>query len=89
MSDTLLTGLITGGVTLLVCLVNNAFQASRMRGLVEYKVEELKKEVAEYKETGKRAYGLEERLSVTDEKIRELHRRLRKLEGGDDCSCDR
>ena len=88
MSEVLLPAVITGVVTLAVCLVNNYFQQSRTRALLEYKLNELTERVNKHNNLVERTYRLEEQLSVDSEKIKAISRRLNDLEGGTSCVPD-
>ena len=87
MGENLLIARVTGGVTLAVCLINNFLQQSRTRALLEYKLSELTQRVNKHNDLVERTYRLEEQMSLADERIRELTRRLDKLEGKEDCGC--
>ena len=80
MGESLLIALVTGGVTLAVCLINNVLQQSRTRALLEYKLSELTQRVNKHNDLVERTYRLEE-------KTNELTRRLDRLEGKEDCGC--
>lgn len=85
MGENLIIALVTGAVTLAVCLVNNFLQQSKTRALLEYKLNELTQRVNKHNDLVERTYRLEEQFSVADEKLKELTRRLDKLEGKGDC----
>ena len=72
----MLNALISGGVTLLVCLINNYYQRSRFQAIVELKLEELQKHVDRHNQLVERTYRLEEQASVQEEKMKVLSRRL-------------
>lgn len=80
MGESLLVALVTGGVTLAVCLVNNFLQQSKTRALLEYKLSELTQRVNKHNDLVERTYRLEEQT-------KELTRRLERLEGKEDCGC--
>ncbi|MBR2491026.1 MAG: hypothetical protein IKB65_06045 [Ruminiclostridium sp.] len=80
MGESLLIALVTGGVTLAVCLINNVLQQSRTRALLEYKLSELTQRVNKHNDLVERTYRLEEQT-------KELTRRLNQLEGKEDCGC--
>lgn len=85
--ENLVIALVTGAVTLAVCLVNNFLQQSKTRALLEYKLNELTQRVNKHNDLVERTYRLEEQLSVTDEKLKELTRRVNLLEGKEECGC--
>jgi len=80
MGENLMIALVTGGVTLAVCLINNFLQQSRTRALLEYKLTELTQRVNKHNDLVERTYRLEEQ-------IKELTRRLDRVEGKEDCGC--
>ncbi|MBQ5584501.1 MAG: hypothetical protein IIU74_07160 [Ruminiclostridium sp.] len=80
MGENLLIALVTGGVTLVVCLINNFLQQSKTRALLEYKLNDLTQRVNKHNDLIERTYRLEEQS-------KELIRRLDRLEGKEDCSC--
>lgn len=85
MGETIFAAIVTGVVTLAVCLVNNYFQQSKTRALLEYKLNELTERVNKHNDLVERTYRLEEQVSITNEKVKELTRRLHALEGTDSC----
>ena len=78
--ENLLIALVTGGVTLAVCLINNFLQQSKTRALLEYKLNDLTQRVNKHNDLIERTYRLEEQS-------KELTRRLDRLEGKEDCGC--
>ena len=68
--DSIITAIITGGITLLGVLITN----SRTQAVVETKVEELTREVREHNNFAKR-------MPVVEEQIRLLDHRIGKMEG--------
>ncbi len=87
LGENLMIALVTGGVTLAVCIINNFLQQSRTRALLEYKLSELTQRVNKHNDLVERTYRLEEQMSLSDERIRELTRRLNLLEGKENCGC--
>ena len=85
MGETIFAAIVTGVVTLAVCLLNNYFQQSKTRALLEYKLNELTERVNKHNDLVERTYRLEEQVSITNEKVKELTRRLYALEGTDSC----
>ena len=71
---------ITGLISLVVCLVNNHYQAEQTRNLIEYKLEELTKRVDKHNNVVERVYHLEQHEAVVDEKIKVANRRIEDLE---------
>lgn len=75
MSEAILTAIITGAVTLAVCLLNNHFQQSKMTAVIEVRLDELTREVREHN-------GFARRMPVVEEQIKVINHRIRDLEGG-------
>ena len=81
MGETIFAAIVTGVVTLAVCLVNNYFQQSKTRALLEYKLNELTERVNKHNDLVERTYRLEEQVSITNEKVKELTRQAQKAPG--------
>lgn len=90
-----LVALLSGGTTLIVCLVNNHFQNERVReetashydktnALLEYKLTELTKKVELHNNVVERVYGLEKSTSILDERVRMINSKVEDLERSDD-----
>ena len=74
MSGTVWTALITGGVTLLVCLLTNHYQQSRVMAILQVKLEELTREVREHNNFARRVPILEEQMKVANHRIADLEK---------------
>ena len=77
--------LLSGFVTLVVCLINNFFQSRQtdkkneeMIGLIQYKIEELTKRVDKHNNVIERTYKLENQTAIQEEKIKNLSERIKK-----------
>lgn len=57
--ETVLAAVISGAVTLAVCLVNNHAQAEKTRALLDYRLSELEKKVDKHNNVVERTYQLE------------------------------
>lgn len=79
--EAIIAAAITGGVTLAVCLVNNHYQSSATRKLIEYKLEELTKRVDKHNNVIERTYNLEKNQAVIVEQIEVANHRIKDLEG--------
>ena len=85
--ESIITGSIAGAVTLLVCLINNAYQnkANERKHdetitLIDYKLSELTKRVDKHNNVIERVYKLEETSTLYEEKIKVVNHRLEDLE---------
>ena len=75
MAETVVVALISAGATLIVCLINNAFQAEKAEkqrnetiALIQYKIDELSDRVDKHNSIIERTYKLEQRAAVYEEK---------------------
>lgn len=78
--ETILAALVSAGVTLLVCVLNNNSQNDKTRALMEYQIGELRRQVEKHNSLIDRVYKLEETTSVHDEKIKVANHRIDDLE---------
>ena len=69
MTDTVITALISGGLTLLGVIISN----SRSKAVMETKVDELTREVREHN-------GFARRMPVVEEQIKVINHRIEDLE---------
>ena len=68
MSETIITALITGAVTLLGVLISN----SKSQAVTDTKLEELTREVREHNNFAKRMPVVEEQIKVINHRIEDL-----------------
>lgn len=87
MSEAIITGIITAGTTLVVCLVNNHYQSKATEKkhdeaihMIDYKLSELTKRVEKHNNVIERTYKLEELTALQDEKIKVANHRIEDLE---------
>jgi predicted Holliday junction resolvase-like endonuclease len=80
MTETVATALISGGVTLLVCLLTNHYQQSQVMAVLQVKLEELTRQVNKHNQLVERTYRLEEQMHVHEEKIKVANHRIDDLE---------
>ena len=74
------TALISGVVTLIVCMVNNHYQQDKTRTLVEYRLSQLEKKVDKHNNLIERTYKLEEEMTLHEEKLKVANHRIEDLE---------
>lgn len=74
------TALISGVVTLIVCMINNHYQQDKTRTLVEYRLSQLEKKVDKHNNLIERTYKLEEEMTLYEEKIKVANHRISDLE---------
>ena len=87
MSTEMLTTLVSVSGTLVVCLINNYFQAKNAEkkynetiALIDYRLNELSKRVEKHNNVIERTYDLEKRVSIDEEKLRVANHRIEDLE---------
>ena len=80
MTETVATALISGGVTLLVCLLTNHYQQSQVMAVLQVKLEELTRQVNKHNQLVERTYRLEEQMHIHEEKIKVANHRIDDLE---------
>lgn len=76
----LFVALISGGVTLTVCLINNYYQNNATRKLLEYRLAKLEEKVDKHNKVVERTYRLEELAARQEEKNKVINHRIQDLE---------
>ena len=71
---------ITGAVTLAVCLINNHYQNTSTRNLLEYRLKKLEEKVDKHNNVVERTYRLEQNQAVVTEQIKVANHRIEDLE---------
>lgn len=82
--ETIISSLVSAGVTLIVCLLNNKSQTDKTRTLIEYRLIELEKKVEKHNNLIERTYELEKKADIATAEFRRVNHRLTHLEE-DDC----
>lgn len=82
MNDVIISSIITGVISLVICLINNNTQQAKTRTLLEYKLEQLTTRVNKHNSVIDRTYELEKKMDVNEEKISVLNHRVGDLEKG-------
>lgn len=80
MDNAIVSALITGAVTLAVCLITNSASSAKTRALIEYKLDELTKRVDKHNSVIERTYQLEKLTELQEEKIKVANHRIDDLE---------
>ncbi len=82
-----ITGIISGVIAVVVCLINNMFMKAETDKkheanimLISYRLEQLEKKVDIHNNVVERVFQLEKRADVTDEQIRVANHRIQDLE---------
>ena len=77
---TVLAAVISGAVTLVVCMINNHAQAEKTRALLDYRLSELEKKVDKHNHIVERTFRLEGDMEVVHEQIKVANHRIEDLE---------
>lgn len=79
--DTIIVGIISGTVTLAVCLINNHYQRiaadtkhAETIALVEYRLDQLTKQVERHNKVVERTIALEERVKTAERRLDAMER---------------
>lgn len=87
MTDGTISALISGGVTLLICMLNNNAQARKIEAqhdktiaIIEVKLSELSDRVDKHNSVVERTYKLEQDTALQEEKIKVANHRIDDLE---------
>lgn len=85
--EEIIAGFITGVVAIVVCMINNVYQAKAAEkkhnetiALMDYRLDELTKRVDKHNNVIERTYKLEELTAPQDEKIKVANHRIDDLE---------
>ena len=89
MNISVITGLISAGAAILVCLINNHYQRAESEKkheanimLISYRLEQLEKKVDLHNNMIERTYNLEKKAEVIEEQVKVANHRLDDLERG-------
>jgi hypothetical protein len=74
MSVELIGYIVSGAVSLLVCLVNNYFTRKQTEALILYRIEQLEKSVSRHNNLIERMYKVEQDVALHDERISNLEK---------------
>lgn len=87
MANEIIVACISGLVTLIVCMINNHNQRKQTEeqnnktiALIDYRLDELTKQVEKHNKVIDRTYKLEETVKVDEEKIKVANHRIEDLE---------
>ena len=78
--EAVIAAMISGAVTLSVCMINNHYQQNRTRILIEYRLTQLEKKVDKHNNLVERTYKLEEKGAVFEQQIKVANHRIDDLE---------
>ena len=78
--DTIISSVITGAVAITTCLITQGMANRKTVALIEFKLEELSKQVEKHNSVIDRTFKLEELTAVQEEKIKVANNRIADLE---------
>lgn len=78
--ETIFAAVISGAVTMAVCLITNHAQAEKTRALLDYRLTELEKKVDKHNHLVDRTFRLEGDMEVVHEQIKVANHRIEDLE---------
>jgi len=78
--ETIISGIISAGAAIIVCVITQTTQARKTEALLSYKLDELTKRVDKHNNVIERTYKLEEQAAVHEEQIKVANHRIDDLE---------
>lgn len=78
--ETIISGIISAGAAVIVCVITQTTQARKTEALLSYKLDELTKRVDKHNNVIERTYKLEEMAAVHEEQIKVANHRIDDLE---------
>ena len=78
--ETIISGIISAGAAIIVCVITQTTQARKTEALLSYKLDELTKRVDKHNNVIERTYKLEEQAAVHEEQIKVANQRIDDLE---------
>lgn len=78
--ETILAAVISGGVSLAVCIITNSAQNRKNWELLGYRLQQLEQKVAKHNNLVERTYHLESDVDVIHEQIKVANHRIGDLE---------
>jgi hypothetical protein len=87
MTEGIISVIISGGITLLVCILNNNAQVKKIENqhdktiaLIDYRLTELSERVDKHNTVVERTYNLEQNMALQEERIKVANHRIDDLE---------
>lgn len=74
MSATVITGIISAGAAIIVCLINNHYTLKQTETLIVYRLDQLEKSVSKHNNLIERMYKAEQDIALHDERISNLEK---------------
>lgn len=78
--ETIIASCISAAVALVVCLITNHAQSQKSQAIIEYRLNELTREVQKHNNLIERTYKLEQDTALQAEQIKVANHRLDDLE---------
>lgn len=74
MSAAILTGIISAGAAIIVCLINNHYTLKQTETLILYRIDQLEKSVSKHNNLIDRIYAVEKDVSIHEERLNNLEK---------------
>lgn len=74
MDATIITGLISAGAAIIVCLINNHFTRKQTESIILYRIDQLEKSVSRHNNLIDRVYKVEQDVALHGERISNLEK---------------
>ena len=78
--ETIISSLISGFVAIAVCIFTQAFQNSKTRALIDFRMQIIENKQDKFNNVIERTYKLEEQTAVQEQKIENLTKRVDSVE---------
>ena len=78
--ETIISGIISAGAAIIVCVITQTTQARKTEALLSYNLDELTHRVDKHNNVIERTYKLEEQTAVQEEQIKVANHRIEDLE---------
>lgn len=74
MDATIITGLISAGAAIIVCLINNHFTRKQTESIILYRIDQLEKSVSRHNNLIDRIYKVEQDVALHGERLSNLEK---------------
>lgn len=74
MDATIITGLISAGAAIIVCLINNHFTRKQTESIILYRIDQLEKSVSRHNNLIDRVYKVEQDVALHGERLSNLEK---------------
>lgn len=74
MDATIITGIISAGAAIIVCLINNHFTRKQTESIILYRIDQLEKSVSRHNNLIDRVYKVEQDVALHGERLSNLEK---------------